>query len=450
MEYKWTGNFGDGGGGGGGGPDTTSIARDGSRPPTANIDWDGFAITGLNFAVSTIGFASLKYINDDTAPTLDSYKARGTEGTPLAILDGDNLGTYRFIGYDGTGFNPYAAINVKATENWSATNHGTEMHLSVTDITTSTMVDKLLLDNDVHVLSVLNLAPASGTTLITTPNGFEIEDNTVLHFKFGATNILDIMSGGLSSLLSHGFYDRIDMKTAGSAGLPVLRFDIGPGFNTGIYQSATDAVSISNAGVLTADFTTSGLFIAQAATPTGTGAPVANQYNASSSSAHGLTAVSDGSNAIVSLVSYGGATGRVRGYAAGGSAASPSAVAGTGGIIQIEAQAFDGTTFAGASSIQLRNTETWSGTAHGSDIVMNVVPNTTTSSVIGLQIKNSGQVTLQPSGTTELLDINSATETAGADALTLTNGPTGTAGDPDVYLKVVINGTNYVIPAWAV
>lgn len=35
------------GGGGGGGPDTGAIARDNTRPPTANIDWANFDLTGV-------------------------------------------------------------------------------------------------------------------------------------------------------------------------------------------------------------------------------------------------------------------------------------------------------------------------------------------------------------------------------------------------------------------
>lgn len=36
-----------------------------------------------------------------------------------------------------------------------------------------------------------------------------------------------------------------------------------------------------------------------------------------------------------------------------------------------------------------------------------------------------------------------------ADILTFTNGPSGTAGNPDTYVKVIIGGTTYAIPAFA-
>jgi hypothetical protein len=43
-----------------------------------------------------------------------------------------------------------------------------------------------------------------------------------------------------------------------------------------------------------------------------------------------------------------------------------------------------------------------------------------------------------------------STGTAGADVLTFTNGPTGTAGNPDIYIQIRYNGVNYVVPGFAV
>lgn len=47
-----------------------------------------------------------------------------------------------------------------------------------------------------------------------------------------------------------------------------------------------------------------------------------------------------------------------------------------------------------------------------------------------------------------VLRINATTTSAGAATATLTNAPTGAAGDPDTWLTVNINGTEHVIPAW--
>lgn len=123
-----------GGGGGGGGPDTTSIARDGSRPPTANIDWGSFAITGLSFTdVLNGAYSAHKYSNDVFGTGQNFFKGRGTSGTPLSILSGDELGAFQFFGYDGSTFgNAQGYANVTATENWTGSAKGTKWSFNST------------------------------------------------------------------------------------------------------------------------------------------------------------------------------------------------------------------------------------------------------------------------------------------------------------------------------
>lgn len=67
-----------------------------------------------------------------------------------------------------------------------------------------------------------------------------------------------------------------------------------------------------------------------------------------------------------------------------------------------------------------------------------------------LTVNDEGKFNIGVSGTTQTHRLNSATVTADTEVLTLTNGPVGTAGNPDLYLRLNINGTNYAIPAWAV
>lgn len=64
-------------------------------------------------------------------------------------------------------------------------------------------------------------------------------------------------------------------------------------------------------------------------------------------------------------------------------------------------------------------------------------------------IDSAGIWTIGAASGTQIHVINGATYTAGTDVLTLTNGPTGSVGNPDIYLKVNINGTNYAVPGWA-
>ncbi len=66
------------------------------------------------------------------------------------------------------------------------------------------------------------------------------------------------------------------------------------------------------------------------------------------------------------------------------------------------------------------------------------------------EFADGGVMTAGATGGTPTHRFNTATATAGSDALTFTNGPSGTAGNPDIYWTVNINGTNYAFPGFAV
>ena len=51
-------------------------------------------------------------------------------------------------------------------------------------------------------------------------------------------------------------------------------------------------------------------------------------------------------------------------------------------------------------------------------------------------------------GTSTTHRLNTQLATAASDVLTLTNGPSGKAGNPAVYIQLNVNGTNRAIPAW--
>lgn len=71
-----------------------------------------------------------------------------------------------------------------------------------------------------------------------------------------------------------------------------------------------------------------------------------------------------------------------------------------------------------------------------------------TGGVNAIVISSSQAVTLGTgSGATHRL--NSSVQAPAAGVLTLTNGPGASTGNPAVYLTLNINGTNYVVPAWA-
>lgn len=63
---------------------------------------------------------------------------------------------------------------------------------------------------------------------------------------------------------------------------------------------------------------------------------------------------------------------------------------------------------------------------------------------------STGGLQLGELGATDIHQINTTTPAPDVSILTLTNGPVGTAGNPAVYVKININGVDYVFPGWAV
>lgn len=67
---------------------------------------------------------------------------------------------------------------------------------------------------------------------------------------------------------------------------------------------------------------------------------------------------------------------------------------------------------------------------------------------VAFSVADGGIVKMGATSATPKHIINTDTYTNGADALTLTNGPTGKAGDAAGYIKITVNGTDRAIPYW--
>jgi hypothetical protein len=65
------------------------------------------------------------------------------------------------------------------------------------------------------------------------------------------------------------------------------------------------------------------------------------------------------------------------------------------------------------------------------------------------QISSAGVTTIGTTSGNAIHIINGAAQTPNGHNLTITNGPGASSGDPAVWLTLKINGTNYVVPAWA-
>lgn len=61
---------------------------------------------------------------------------------------------------------------------------------------------------------------------------------------------------------------------------------------------------------------------------------------------------------------------------------------------------------------------------------------------------NNAVVLGQAGTTTAVHEVNGAVSAGGSDAMTLLNGPAGTANNPDTFIRIKINGVLHVIPAW--
>lgn len=62
------------------------------------------------------------------------------------------------------------------------------------------------------------------------------------------------------------------------------------------------------------------------------------------------------------------------------------------------------------------------------------------------QVQNNGRTVIGANGGTARHELNTATQTAGSSTATLTNSPV--AGNPTMYIKLMVNGTEVFIPAW--
>jgi hypothetical protein len=94
--------------------------------------------------------------NLENGPEIVLRRANGTSSTLEAVLNNDLIGSIRVGGYTGTSyesfnFNHRAAIEFRATENWSTGSTGTKMTLRVTPNGSAVPEDTLILDNNKNI-----------------------------------------------------------------------------------------------------------------------------------------------------------------------------------------------------------------------------------------------------------------------------------------------------------
>ena len=86
-------------------------------------------------------------------PSLIFQTARGTKAAATTVTSGTILGAVRYGGYDGTAFSDVYAGEMRgnATESWSATAHGTSLNFGTIANGTTTLEDRMIIDQNGHV-----------------------------------------------------------------------------------------------------------------------------------------------------------------------------------------------------------------------------------------------------------------------------------------------------------
>jgi hypothetical protein len=88
-----------------------------------------------------------------TAPLLGFRRARGTEASPTAILNGDAFGSIGGRGHNGTSIpnNTRVSVILRASEDWTTTDNGTRLEFWTTENGTTTTNEKMRIDHNGNV-----------------------------------------------------------------------------------------------------------------------------------------------------------------------------------------------------------------------------------------------------------------------------------------------------------
>jgi hypothetical protein len=72
----------------------------------------------------------------NNGPVINTYRAKGTHGTPTGVVAGTTIGLWRSLGYDAVSaaYWPNAYIKMVSTETWDDANEGTEVQVWTTPI----------------------------------------------------------------------------------------------------------------------------------------------------------------------------------------------------------------------------------------------------------------------------------------------------------------------------
>jgi len=128
-------------------------------------DFSTFKASGGKVANIGIFNYRWRYVNTPQGLGEILYKARGTEATPLAVLNGDSIREFTDVAHNGVNFNGCVNFRSQCTEDWSVGNNGASYTISTTNNGQSVMSERFRIDSSgVSVSAPLNVDEDIQTT----------------------------------------------------------------------------------------------------------------------------------------------------------------------------------------------------------------------------------------------------------------------------------------------
>lgn len=197
----------------------------------------------------------------------EAIRTDGTNASPTAVVNNDELGTYAYNGYDGTSIanEATASVQASATENWSATAHGTQLIFNTTPNTTTALTAGAVLDGNGNFGVVGNesvgsstganvLSYSSGSTALTVLGANNASARRVLELVGPALNTANVVGeidfDALSNTLQSNYrvVQMFAVPSGSTSGNRGGAFTLATKVDGG---SLTNAFLISNAQVIT-------------------------------------------------------------------------------------------------------------------------------------------------------------------------------------------------------
>ena len=128
-------------------------------------------------------------------PYFFGLRSRGTLASPTAVQNGDGLIGYSCNPHDGTEYvagNKSPLIIYNATENWSATNHGSKIRFYTVENATTTQAERMVIDHNGYV----GIGTTSPTAVLHLKAGTATANTAPLKFTSG-TNLTSAEAGAM-------------------------------------------------------------------------------------------------------------------------------------------------------------------------------------------------------------------------------------------------------------